>query len=118
MRLLRSTVARAALLGVSFALATPAVPLIHPALARSAPDSFADLAARLLPAVVNVSSTQTITAKNGPGAGPEMPMFPPGSPFEQFFKDFLNRNHGGQGGPGGGNGGSDNAPAPRRATGR
>jgi serine protease Do len=115
MRLLRSTVARAALLGVSFALATPAVPLIHPALARSAPDSFADLAARLLPAVVNVSSTQTITAKNGPGAGPEMPMFPPGSPFEQFFKDFLNRNHGGQGGPGGGNGGSDNAPAPRRA---
>jgi serine protease Do len=112
MRLLRSTVARAALLGVSFALATPAVPLIHPALARSAPDSFADLAARLLPAVVNVSSTQTITAKNGPGAGPEMPMFPPGSPFEQFFKDFLNRNHGG---PGGGNGGADNAPAPRRA---
>ena len=24
--------------------------------------------------------------------GPEMPLFPPGSPFEQFFKDFLNRN--------------------------
>ena len=27
-----------------------------------------------------------------PGAGPEIPLFPPGSPFEQFFKDFLNRN--------------------------
>ncbi len=101
MRLLRSTVARAALLGVSFAMIAPlpVAPLVQPAAARSAPDSFADLAAKLLPAVVNVSSTQTITAKNGgPGAGPEIPMFPPGSPFEQFFKDFLNRNHQGQGG--------------------
>jgi serine protease Do len=114
MRLFRSTVARAALLGVSFALVTPAVPLIQPAAARSAPDSFADLAAKLLPAVVNVSSTQTITAKNGgPGAGPEVPTFPPGSPFEQFFKDFLNRNRQGQGG-GGGGGGDDSQPAPSR----
>ncbi len=63
------------------------------AVARPAPDSFADLAARLLPAVVNVSSSQTITAKN---TGPEVPIFPPGSPFEQFFKDFLNRQHQGQ----------------------
>ena len=114
MRPFRSSIARAALLGISFALVTPATPLIRPAIARSAPDSFADLAVRLLPAVVNVSSTQTITAKNGPpggpGAGPEMPMFPPGSPFEQFFKDFLNRNHGGQGG-----GGNDSQPSPRRA---
>jgi serine protease Do len=112
MRLVRSTAARAALLGLSFALVTPALPLIQPAAARSAPDSFADLAAKLLPAVVNVSSTQTITAKNAaPGNGPEMPIFPPGSPFEQFFKDFLNRNRGGQGGGGGG----DNQPSPRRA---
>ena len=36
-------------------LATP------PALARPAPDSFADLAARLLPSVVNISSTETVT---------------------------------------------------------
>jgi serine protease Do len=101
MRLFRSTVARAALLGVSFAMVTPLpfVPLVPAATARSAPDSFADLAAKLLPAVVNVSSSQTIIAKNGgPGAGPEIPMFPPGSPFEQFFKDFLNRNRPGQGG--------------------
>jgi serine protease Do len=42
-----------------------------------------------------------------------MPMFPPGSPFEQFFKDFLNRNRQGQGQ--GGNGGGDAQPAPRRA---
>jgi serine protease Do len=71
-----------------------------PAYARTAPDSFADLAAKLLPAVVNISSTQSAQARAGtPGAGPEVPMFPPGSPFEQFFKDFLNRNRpGGRGG--------------------
>ena len=64
-----------------------------PAYARPAPDSFADLAAKLLPAVVNISSTQDCRrVRGGPGAGPEIPMFPPGSPFEQFFKDFLNRN--------------------------
>ncbi len=75
---------------------------LAPAYARGAPDSFADLAAKLLPAVVNVSSSQLVTAHNGgpggPGAGPDMPLFPPGSPFEQFFKDFLNRNHPGRAG--------------------
>jgi len=114
MRLFRSPVARAAALGVSFALVTPSVTLVQPAVARSAPDSFADLAAKLLPAVVNVSSTQTVTAKSGgrnPDAGPDMPVFPPGSPFEQFFKDFLNRNRPGQGGGGGG----ESPPAARRA---
>jgi serine protease Do len=113
MRLFPPTIARAALLGVSLALVMPAFPRVQPAIARSAPDSFADLAAKLLPAVVNVSSTQNVTAKNGPGpgAGPEMPVFPPGSPFEQFFKDFLNRNRQGQGG--GGGGGGDNQPARR-----
>ena len=110
MRLFRSTLARAALFGAVIALAAPTVPPVQPAAARPAPDSFADLAAKLLPAVVNVSSSQTITAKNGPGpgAGPEMPMFPPGSPFEQFFKDFLNRNRHGQGREG-------EPPPPRRA---
>jgi len=112
MRLSRSALTRTALLGLSLAVAGPlagGVP-ITPAAARPAPDSFADLAARLLPAVVNVSSTQTMQTRNGgPGLGPEIPMFPPGSPFEQFFKDFLNRNRpGGRG---------DNQPRPpeRRA---
>lgn len=56
--------------------------------ARSAPDSFADLAEKLSPAVVNISTTQTINA--GDGDVP-MPEFPPGSPFEDLFKDFLDR---------------------------
>jgi serine protease Do len=120
MRRISSATARAALLGVSTLLAVPltaGLP-VTPAYARSTPDSFADLAAKLLPAVVNVASSQLVTAHNGgpggggPGAGPDMPMFPPGSPFEQFFKDFLNRNH--PGGQGGGGGGGDQSPPEHR----
>ena len=52
--------------------------------ARSAPDSFADLAEKLMPSVVNISTTQTIKTTNNP-----FPFqFPPGSPFEEMFKDF------------------------------
>jgi serine protease Do len=56
--------------------------------AREAPAGFSDLAERLLPAVVNISTTQTV--KN-PERVPEMPQFPPGSPFEEFFKEFFDR---------------------------
>jgi serine protease Do len=59
--------------------------------AKPAPDGFADLAAKLLPAVVNISTTQVIKSDK-PRSGPEVPQFPPGSPFEEFFKDFLDRN--------------------------
>ena len=101
----------AARLALASTLALPLVALPTllapvPAAARPAPDSFADLAAKLLPAVVNVASSTTVTARNG-GPGPDFPMFPPGSPFEQFFKDFMNRNHP----PGGG---GENQPAPER----
>ena len=58
--------------------------------ARSAPDSFANLAAKLLPAVVNISTTSM--AKQSTGKTPELPQFPPGSPFEDFFRDFFERN--------------------------
>ena len=83
---------RAALL--ASVLAMPAA-LPSSAFARGAPDSFADLAAQLQPSVVNISSTQA-AQKLADRGGPEMPVFPPGSPFEQFFKDFLDRNHPGQ----------------------
>ncbi len=56
--------------------------------AKSAPDSFADLAAKLLPSVVNISTTQVIEGREAP----DMPQFPPGSPFEDFFKEFFDRN--------------------------
>jgi serine protease Do len=60
-----------------------------PAIARSTPESFADLAARLLPSVVNISTTQV--QKKTDKAGPEMPRFPEGSPFQDFFKEFFDR---------------------------
>ena len=112
MRLPTSAFLRAALLGSVAVFSLPAVvalPLAS-AMARSAPESFADLAEKLLPAVVNISSSQTIQARNGkPDAGPDVPLFPPGSPFEQFFKDFMNRNRPRGGGNGGG-GEGDQAP--------
>ncbi|HEU0070570.1 MAG TPA: DegQ family serine endoprotease [Alphaproteobacteria bacterium] len=79
----------AALLVFSFALPTANI-----ALAQRAPDGFADLAEKLLPAVVNISTTQTQRqAERGPQPrGPEIPQFPPGSPFEEFFRDFFDRN--------------------------
>ncbi|PHQ66292.1 MAG: serine protease, partial [Sneathiella sp.] len=52
--------------------------------ARGAPESFADLVEPLSPAVVNISTTQTIEANKG-GAFPQLPK---GHPFEDFFKDF------------------------------
>ncbi len=46
--------------------------------AKPAPDGFADLAAKLLPAVVNISTTQTIKGDKPGRPGPEVPQFPPG----------------------------------------
>ena len=52
--------------------------------AKKVPDSFADLAEKLMPSVVNISTTQTIKGTVNP-----FPFqFPPGSPFEDLFKDF------------------------------
>jgi len=48
------------------------------------PSTFADLVEKLTPAVVNISATRVIETKQTP-----FPFqFPPGSPFEDFFKEF------------------------------
>ncbi len=52
--------------------------------ANSRPDSFADLAEKLMPSVVNISTTQTV--RTNPNQFPFQ--FPPGSPFEDMFKEF------------------------------
>ena len=49
------------------------------------PVSFADLAEQLMPSVVNISSTQTIKTTSNPFKNFQ---FPPGSPFEDMFKEF------------------------------
>jgi serine protease Do len=60
---------------------------------KGAPQSFADLAEQLLPSVVNISSTQKMEPQR---AQPNMPNLQgnpfQGSPFEQLFKDFMDRN--------------------------
>ncbi len=51
---------------------------------KDVPSSFADLAERLMPSVVNISTTTTVTSQSNP-----FPFqFPPGSPFEDMFKDY------------------------------
>ena len=52
--------------------------------AKEVPNSFADLAEKLMPSVVNISTTQTIKTTTN-----QFPFqFPPGSPFGEMFKDF------------------------------
>ncbi len=53
--------------------------------ARAFPDSFADLADKLVPAVVNISTTQALPDRNNDKETPDGPEFPPGSPFDDFF---------------------------------
>ena len=81
---------RAAKVIAPFAIIVAAALVPGSAGARPAPDSFADLAARLLPSVVNISTAQTLKSDRGrEHSGPEIPQFPPGSPFEEFFRDFF-----------------------------
>jgi serine protease Do len=76
-----------------------------PAFARG-PDGIADVAEKVIDAVVNISTTQTVEAKaGGDGGRGAMPQLPPGSPFEEFFDDFFKNRRGGPGGDKGGGGG-------------
>src|SRR6516225_4015424 len=78
-----------------------------PAHARG-PEGIADVAEKVIDAVVNISTSQTVEAKGG--GSNTMPQLPPGSPFEEFFDDFFKNRKG----PGGGSKGGDNGP-PRKA---
>lgn len=55
-----------------------------------APSTFAELARSGIPAVVNISSRRT-GAGPEPGTPPGLPDLPPGSPFEEFFRNFRDR---------------------------
>ncbi|MEC8580755.1 MAG: Do family serine endopeptidase [Pseudomonadota bacterium] len=55
--------------------------------ARGAPESFADLAETISPSVVNITTSTTVAGRMGPQG-----IVPDGSPFEDFFRDFQNRN--------------------------
>ena len=68
------------MLGAAFVLAQAIA-------AQARPDSFADLADKVSPAVVNITTSTMVARGTGPGA-----IVPDGSPFEDFFKEFQDRN--------------------------
>lgn len=82
---------RLILLSVSLLCVGIAMPT--PSEAREGPTSFADLAEKLLPAVVNISTTQTVTTRDDSLDLQDL-QIPPGSPLEDFLQDFLNHNGG------------------------
>ena len=55
--------------------------------AQNRPVTFADLAEQVSPAVVNITTSTTVAGNTGSG-----PVLPEGSPFEDFFRDFMDRN--------------------------
>jgi len=65
--------------------------LSYPAQAfQNGPASVAPLAKRLIDAVVNIATSQTV---KGPSGVP-LPKVPKGAPFEDFFDDFFNKRGG------------------------
>ena len=75
--LTRGVPIRAWIAGLSFLIVIFAWSLA----ARAAPESFADLAERLLPTVVNIATTQVVENRRG-------------EEFEEFFKEFFERRGG------------------------
>ncbi len=55
--------------------------------AQATPETFAPLAEKISDSVVNITTSTTVAARSGP-----MPQVPEGSPFEDFFRDFMDRN--------------------------
>ena len=55
--------------------------------AQNMPDSFADLADKISPSVVNITTSTTVAGRTGPQG-----VVPEGSPFEDFFREFQDRN--------------------------
>jgi len=80
---------RAALAAV--AAAAIVLPASTAALARG-PDNIADVAEKVIDAVVNISTSQNVENR-----GNAIPQLPPGSPFEEFFEEFFKNRRGQQG---------------------
>jgi serine protease Do len=78
-------------MAMSLALFVFSGALAPSASAKTPPDSFADIVDVLLPAVVNISSTQKMEVEP---EMPEMPQFPEGSPFKDFFEEFMENRQG------------------------
>lgn len=82
-----------ALLGAAALVATLALVPSVDARGIKGPDSVADLAESLQDSVVNISTSQTVTAERSI----PMPRVPEGSPFQEFFEEFFKGQRQGQG---------------------
>src|SRR5712675_2441275 len=69
------------------ALVLPALPT--PLMARG-PDGIADIAEKVIDAVVNISTSQNVTARNRP-TPPNLPNIPNDPQLDDLFRDFFNR---------------------------
>lgn len=87
---------RLSLFGAAMTIGAVSMFATAPAFARG-PDGIADIAEKVIDAVVNISTSQTVEAKGGDRGGAS-PQVPPGSPFEEFFDDFFKNRRGGGGG--------------------
>jgi serine protease Do len=70
-------------------VASSVMVLAAPPVKAQGPASVADLAEDLLDAVVNISTAQTVAAQRTV----PMPQVPEGSPFQEFFEEFFNRQN-------------------------
>ncbi|AZV79121.1 Do family serine endopeptidase [Parasedimentitalea marina] len=86
------------------ALVTMVMVLAQALVAQARPESLAPLAQKISPAVVNITTTTVIEGRTGPQG-----VVPEGSPFEDFFREFQDRN-------GEGNGGNGQPSRPRRSS--
>jgi|SRR5579871_1490718 len=74
--------------------ARPGAPAVSVAPALAArPQGFADLAEHLLPMVVNISTSQTLRRRPTDAPQAQGPQAQPGSPLDDFFKDFMERGN-------------------------
>ncbi|MVO16127.1 Do family serine endopeptidase [Rhodobacteraceae bacterium CY05] len=74
------------------ALVTTVMVLAQALVAQARPESLAPLAQKISPAVVNITTTTVIEGRTGPQG-----IVPEGSPFEDFFREFQDRNGEGNG---------------------
>ena len=72
-----------------FGLLATALVLMQTVQAAARPDSFADLAEQISDSVVNITTSTVVAGSTGPN-----PIVPEGSPFEDFFREFQDRNNG------------------------
>ncbi|WP_298915237.1 Do family serine endopeptidase [uncultured Roseobacter sp.] len=71
------------------ALLTLAFLLVQPISALAQQSSLAPLAEKISPSVVNITTSTVVAGRTGPQG-----IVPEGSPFEDFFREFQDRNNG------------------------